>query len=89
MPPSQFDTPRGLLIHSDSLYVADSGNSRVQIFRLPTLELRAISVGMFQQPTGLAVDSKGNIYVLDRGLKRVFRFTPMVSLIRRTIRRIS
>jgi phage tail-like protein len=72
---SQFTSPCGLLIHSDSLYVADSANSRVQIFRFPTLELRAIWSGMFTQPTGLAVDTKGNIYVLDRGLERVFRFT--------------
>ncbi|MEP6933451.1 MAG: PA14 domain-containing protein, partial [Nitrospirota bacterium] len=72
---SQFEMSCGLLIHADSLYVADSGNGRVQIFRLPTLELRSVWTGMFQKPTGLAVDSQGNIYVLDQGLKRVFRFT--------------
>src|SRR4029077_1868938 len=43
-------------------------------FRLPTLELYAIWTGMFQEPIGLAADSKGRIYVLDQKLKRVFRF---------------
>ena len=44
--PGQFTRPRGLLIANDSLYVADSGNGRVQVFRLQTLELRAIWEGL-------------------------------------------
>jgi sugar lactone lactonase YvrE len=72
--PGQFDKPRGLLLGTLGLYVADSGNSRVQIFRLPTLEPRAEWSGELQEPTGLAGDERGRIYVLDRELKRILRF---------------
>jgi phage tail-like protein len=74
--PGHFDTPRALLIGpSDRLYVADSGHGRVQIFRLPTLEVHASWEGPLHTPTGLAVDSQGRVYVLDRGLQRVLRFS--------------
>ncbi len=73
--PGQFGRPAGLLVASGRLYVADRGNQRVQIFRLPSLTLQALWEGPFQDPTGLALDSRGRIYVLDRGLKRVLRFS--------------
>jgi phage tail-like protein len=70
----QFDQPRGLLIANDSLYIADSGAGRVQVFRLSTLELRAILEEPLQEPVGLVGDSLGRVYVLDRGLNSVLRF---------------
>lgn len=73
--PAQFNRPRGLLVTKDSLYVADSGNGRVQVFRLPTLELRAIWEEPLQEPTVLAADSRGRIYVLDRGLRQILLFS--------------
>lgn len=72
----QFNSPRGMLIGGGGLYLADSGNGRVLVFRLPTLELRAVWDGVLQEPTSLASDSQGRIYVLDGGLKRVLRFDP-------------
>lgn len=71
---SQFHSPCGLVIHTGALYVADRNNSRVLIFRLPTLELLAVWVGSLQQPTGLVADRSGRIYVLDRGLRKILRF---------------
>lgn len=73
--PGQFAAPAAVLIFADSLYVADSNNARIQVLRLPTLELRTIWNGIFQRPTGLAVDSQARIYVLDRGRKKILRFT--------------
>ena len=86
------DTPRGLLIPPDrrALYVADSGNHRVQIFDLDNLALRgalgvaAISAdpqpssrrGRFDTPTALAADPRGNVYVVDSGNRRVEKFDP-------------
>ena len=63
--PRQFKDPRGLLVFQDNLYVADSGNGRVQVFHLPSLDLRAIWEGPLQEPVALAVDSQSRIYVLD------------------------
>jgi phage tail-like protein len=71
----QFNAPRGLLVGPPGgLYVADSGNARIQVFRLPSLELRAIWDQFLEEPTCLAADSQHRVYVLDRGLKRVLRF---------------
>jgi phage tail-like protein len=72
--PGQLDSPRGLAVSRGSLYLADSGNGRVLVFRLPTLELRAIWKGVLQEPTCLASDSEGRIYVLDHRLPGVLRF---------------
>jgi len=72
----QFNAPRGLLVGPPGgLYVADSGNARVQVFRLPTLELHAVWNGPLQNPVCLATDSSERVYVLDRGLKQVLRFS--------------
>jgi phage tail-like protein len=77
---SQFSSPRGLLISTDMLHIADSANARVLVFQLPTLEVRAVWQGLFEEPTGLASDSQGRIYVLDvldapePGIARVLRF---------------
>jgi phage tail-like protein len=73
--PGQFHDPRGLLVVQDNLYVADSSNGRVQVFRLPSLELRAIWEGPLQVPIALAADSQGRIYVLDTTLQSVLRFS--------------
>lgn len=72
--PGQFKNPRGLLIANDKLYVADSSNGRVQVFRLPALELHAIWEEPLEEPMMLAADSKSRIYVLDRGQNRILRF---------------
>jgi hypothetical protein len=71
---AQFKQPRGLVIADDCLYVADSGNQRIQVLHLPSLELRAVWEGLFQEPVALASDSKSRIYVLDVGLNAILRF---------------
>ena len=70
-----FKQPRGLLITNNCLYVTDSGNARVQVFHLKTLELHDVWHGSFSQPVDLVVDRDGRIYVLDVGLKTVLRFS--------------
>jgi len=73
---AQFKQPRGLVIADDCLYVADSGNQRIQVLHLPSLELCAVWEGFFQEPVALASDSNGRIYVLDVGLTTILRFNP-------------
>lgn len=83
--PTQFQTPRGLLIleNYNSLFVVDSGNDRIQIFDLDTFQLLAIwgatggAPGQFNKPWTLAGDSSRNIYVVDHGNHRVQKFSPL------------
>ncbi len=83
---SAFSAPRGLLIPPSrpSLFVADSGNNRIQIFDLETFQLVEIwgqtnaganqpgsQQGQFNTPWTLAADSSNNVYVIDYGNQRV------------------
>jgi phage tail-like protein len=66
--------PAGMALQGDSLYMADRAHGRVLCLRLPRLELRRVVEGGLTEPTGVAVDSAGWLYVLDRATKRVLRF---------------
>lgn len=86
--PAQLNVPRGMLIpkHRRSLFVADSGNNRVQVFDIATSQLvdlygqRAGETEPGSQPCrlntpwALAGDSDGNVYVVDYGNNRVQKF---------------
>jgi phage tail-like protein len=74
--PTQFSQPSGLLIpeHRHVLYVADSGNHRIQLFDLDTMALVEILTG-FDRPVSLASDADGNLYVVDTGTQRVDKLT--------------
>jgi phage tail-like protein len=88
--PRQLSQPHGLDISAEGdLYVADTGNNRVQVFALQGLVLKAIwgmpapsSVpaqgqpppGIFNEPWDVVVDKEGNAYIADRGNHRVQKF---------------
>jgi hypothetical protein len=62
-----------------NVYVADSGNERIQKFDADGRFLTAWgspgnSIGEFTQPFGVAVDSSGNVYVADYGNSRIQKF---------------
>jgi phage tail-like protein len=75
--PLQFEGPTALLIPANRhvLYVADSGNSRVQLVDLDTMQLLNILTG-FEMPNSLAEDEAGNLFVADSAAGRVDQFTP-------------
>ncbi|MBV9377939.1 MAG: hypothetical protein JO320_23310 [Alphaproteobacteria bacterium] len=73
--PGQLDHPRGLAVSADGLWVADTGNRRIQRFGFPDLEPDLDVIDGIQQPTGVATDSHGRLYVLDRSLNKIRRFT--------------
>jgi phage tail-like protein len=74
-----FDRPRGLAVAGARLFAADSGNGRIQVFRLPGLELDAVWQGEaidLVEPGDLAADSAGRIVVADLSLGCLRRFSP-------------
>ena len=82
------NAPRGLAIAPDrSLYVADTGNSRIvhmdaagkvlNTWGSRTLEGQLPPApGTFVEPWGVAVDPQGNVYVADTWNHRVQKFDP-------------
>ena len=73
----QFTYPRGIAFDSEgNVYVADSGNDRVQIFDSSGKYIAQFGSigsgnGQFVYPNGIAVGSAGNVYVADSGNSRI------------------
>jgi phage tail-like protein len=78
--PGRLREPRGVAIHPsrNAVMVADSGNNRIQIFSAESLRLQAVwddsGAGPFNAPQSLAVDARGDVYVVDYGNRRVLKF---------------
>jgi uncharacterized protein (TIGR03663 family) len=76
----QFNEPRGLAADSrGNLYVADTKNSRIQVFDPNGQFVRAIGAlgsgdGQLKEPCGVAVDADGTVIVADTWNHRVARF---------------
>jgi DNA-binding beta-propeller fold protein YncE len=75
--PGQFNLPKAVAADaSGNIYVADSGNHRIQIFDAKSGEWTAIGkqgpgIGEFDHPSGIAVDSLGTIYISDTRNHRI------------------
>lgn len=88
-----FNQPRGVAVHADgTVYVADSGNHSIrkisasaQVTTLAgsgadgTADGEA-SVASFGQPSGIAVDAAGTVYVADSSRHTIRRITPWGSV---------
>lgn len=76
--PTQLSGPTGLLVHPgrNALIVPDTGNSRLQLFRLGSGQLVEVWVFPGDRPGALAADDEGYVYVADRGNHRVQRLAP-------------
>ena len=80
--PGQLAEPRGLAADSSgNIYVADTKNSRIQVFDESGRPLRQFGrkgpgEGELNEPCGVAVDPEGDVWVADTWNHRVVRFGP-------------
>lgn len=76
--PGQFDQPRGVAVSlQGEVYVADTGNARVQVFDTAGGFLREWGQDVLAEPFDLALDREGRrAYVLDPALDHLFVFSP-------------
>ena len=78
----QVRSPRGIFIDPKGMiYVADTGNDRVQIFNPDGTFSNMFGEGgsgdgQFKGPASVAVNAKGNIYVADARNRKVKAFSP-------------
>lgn len=82
----QFQAPRNLVIASDgSLFVADSGNHRIQHIDLDGKAMKVwgtfgegqnVAGGSFNEPWGIALGTDGSVFVSDTWNHRIQKFTP-------------
>lgn len=78
----QFSKPRGIATDSKgNLYVADTGNSRVQKFDtdgkfIAAFGIAGAGVGEIKEPNGVAVDAAGSIFVVDAANHKLIKFAP-------------
>ncbi|NVN99719.1 MAG: tetratricopeptide repeat protein [Geobacteraceae bacterium] len=72
----QFSYPEGIFVYQGIVYVADYGNDRIQAFSdsgvyLQTIGRAGLGEELLKSPTDVAVDSRGNIYVVDGDSRQV------------------
>lgn len=79
---STFRFPHAVAVDpsSDTVYVADSGNGRIQAFDSAGRFLRAwgtrgTGYGQLSKPIGISVDARGRVYVVDQEASRVTKFS--------------
>ena len=70
----KFESPSGAAVDSKShLYVADTGNKRVQKFSAAGKFIREWTAGL-AEPFGVAVDARDRVFVTDAAQHRVLKF---------------
>ena len=72
--PTQLKQPRGLAIDPErhGLYVADSGNGRIQLFDLDTFQLLGVWEG-FENPVDVTITANGELIVLDAAVPALYK----------------
>ncbi len=75
-----FKTPWGIATTPRLVYVADSGNNRIQVLdrvtgKWMTIGSAGTAAGQFKQPLGVALAPNGDVWVADTGNHRVQRLS--------------
>lgn len=73
----QLDSPMGVAVRGDILYVAEQGYQRIKTFSLSLREeLTTFGEGKFISPRGISLDLEGNVFVADYGNNCIQVFKP-------------
>lgn len=72
----QFSNPEGIFIYQGVVYIADYGNDRIQVFSDTGVYLQTIGRSddgerTLKSPTDVAVDNRGNVYVIDADSRQI------------------
>ena len=71
---SEFDTPRGIVVNDQKVYVCDSLNDRIQVFDLNLTFVKNL-ISDVKDPQDIAFDTGNNeIYVCEKGMHRISVF---------------
>ena len=63
----EFFSPAGIVVNNNNIYVADTGNKRIQKFDISGNYVSTIKHEMFKEPRGLSFSSDGNLFIADGG----------------------
>lgn len=83
----QLKKPSDAYIRNKRIYIADSGNKRIQVFSLKGVYLDKFPKAQDKKnptlvnPSAVAVDANGKVYVADNGRKRILAFSDKYELI--------
>ena len=72
-----FSKPTSIAMDDHAIYIADTGNKRIQVYSRKGLFLKSIgskTEKQLLQPSSVAVNKQGHIYVADNELHKVFMF---------------
>lgn len=84
---SDFFGPKGIHVFNDRIYVADTGHHVVKVFDKQKNLIKTIGTDgndkiKFHEPTGLTVDSNGNLYVIDSRNNRIVKIDKNFTLVK-------
>lgn len=79
-----FSSPQGLYVQGDMVYICDTGNNRiVQLKRVDMVKFEVVrifdsckgnvEVKNFSGPTDIAISEEGNIFIADKGNRRILK----------------
>ncbi|KAI6656668.1 E3 ubiquitin-protein ligase TRIM71-like [Oopsacas minuta] len=69
----ELNFPYGLAVDGDKIYIADTGNRRIQIFSTEGKLIHEFGEGQLKYPHGIALYNEC-VFVSDRGLSAIFKY---------------
>lgn len=74
----QFTSPKQISFDNayNRILIADTGNSRIQVFNTSGNWISNFGYGVFKFPIGVCTDSYGNIFISDTGNNRIMKCNP-------------